>query len=255
MIGTMRRLGRLFDPRSAKSLILALNHGASEGMISGLAEIPALLAGIAQLPVQGVVLNKGLARASVSAIDLGKRVVIQLSAGTKHGVPTYNQSLVCSLAEALRLGADAVSVHVNIGNDLEDRMLSDFGMVTDEAHGLGIPVMAVIYARGGQIVNELDPALIGHCIRLGGELGADIVCAPYPGDAQRFSQAVAACPVPVLLAGGPGQSNWEGFKRTVAEGLGAGAAGAVLGRSIFQHKEPLVALAEMCALVHGDPTP
>ncbi|MCK9239006.1 2-amino-3,7-dideoxy-D-threo-hept-6-ulosonate synthase [Desulfocurvus sp.] len=255
MIGTMRRLGRLFDPKSAKSLILALDHGASEGMVPGLTEFPALLAGSARLPVQGVVLNKGLARASVPAIDLNKRIVIQLSAGTRHGVPTYNQSLVCSLSEALRLGADAVSVHVNIGNDLEDRMLSDFGMVTDEAHGLGVPVMAVVYARGGQIVNELDPALIGHCIRLGGELGADMVCVPYSGDAERFSLAVAACPVPVLLAGGPGQPSWEAFKRMVADGLAAGAAGAVIGRGIFQHKDPLGALAEMCALVHGEPDP
>jgi class I fructose-bisphosphate aldolase len=73
-------------------------------MIPGLTEFPALLAGSAQLPVQGVVLNKGLARASVPAIDLNKRIVIQLSAGTRHGVPTYNQSLVCSLSEARAWG-------------------------------------------------------------------------------------------------------------------------------------------------------
>lgn len=253
MIGTMRRLGRLFNPASARSLILALDHGASEGMIPGLTEFPTLLAGVGALPVQGVVLNKGLARASVSGIDLNKQIVLQMSAGTKHGVPTYNQSLVCSLNEALRLGADAVSLHVNIGNDLEDRMLTDFGMVTDEAHAIGIPVMAVIYARGGQIVNELDPALITHCIRLGGELGADLVCVPYAGDRDRFALAVATCPVPVLIAGGPGQTNWSTFKKNLAEGLEAGAAGAVLGRNIFQHKDPLAALAEICTLIHGEP--
>ncbi len=255
MIGTMRRLGRLFDPKSAKSLILAMDHGASEGMIPGITEFPTLLGGIATLPVQGVVLNKGLARASVGGIDLGKQVVIQLSAGTKHGLPTYNQSLVCSLNEALRLGADAVSLHVNIGNDLEDRMLTDFGMITDEAHAIGIPVMAVIYARGGQIVNELDPSLIAHCIRLGGELGADLVCVPYSGERERFALAVATCPVPVLLAGGPGQPHWESFKKNLAEGIEAGAAGAVIGRNIFQHKDPLSALAEICTIIHGPSEP
>lgn len=252
MIGTMRRLGRLFHPKSAKSLILALDHGASEGLIPGLTAIPTLLESLRELPVQGVVLNKGLARATVSAVDLEKKVVVQLSAGTKHGLPNYNQSIVCSVSEALRLGADAVSVHLNIGNDLEDRMLQDFGMITDEAHALGIPVMAVIYARGGQIVNELDPALIGHCICLGGELGADVVSVPYSGDKETFSLAVATCPVPVLVAGGPNQPNWEGFTAMLGEAMEAGASGVAIGRNVFQHPEPLTALAELCVLVHGE---
>lgn len=251
MIGTMRRLGRLFHPQSAKAVILALDHGASEGLIPGLTEIPLLLEGSKHLPVQGMVLNKGLARASVGSLPLDKNVFIQLSAGTKHGLPTYNQSIVCSVNEALRLGADAVSLHVNIGNDLEDRMLQDFGMITDEAHAVGVPVMAVIYARGGQIVNELDPALITHCIRLGGELGADVVCVPYSGDQQSFALGVATCPVPVLVAGGPMQPNWKSAKKMLTEAMEAGASGAVLGRAIFQHKDPLRALAEVCQLVHG----
>lgn len=253
MIGTMRRLGRLFNPATAKSLLLALDHGASEGLIPGLEEIPNLLANLHEHPVQGVVLNKGMARASVSAIALDKKIVIQMSAGTKHGLPTYNQSVVCTLNEALRLGADAISVHLNIGNDLEDRMLQDFGMITDEAHAIGIPVMAVIYARGGQIVNELDGTLIAHCVRLGGELGADIVCVPYSGDKERFAHAVAGCPVPVLVAGGPGQPDFASFKVMLKESIEAGAAGAVLGRNIFQHPEPLKALAEVCDIVHAKP--
>lgn len=253
MIGTMRRLGRLFHPQSAKAVFLALDHGASEGMIPGLAELPTLVAGLTELPVQGVVFNKGLARASVGSIDLGKNVFINLSAGTKHGLPTYNQSIVCSVNEALRLGADAVSVLVNIGNDLEDRMLTDFGMVTDEAHALGIPVMATIYARGGQIVNELDSSLIAHCIRLGGELGADVVSVPYSGDPESFALAVACCPVPVMATGGPNQPDWKSFKAQIAEVMGTGAAGVALGRNIFQHPEPLAALAEICELVHAPP--
>lgn len=251
MIGTMRRLGRLFNPRSAKAVVLAMDHGASEGMAPGLAQLPLILSGLRDLPVQGVVLNKGMARATVGGIDLAKNVIVNLSAGTKHGLPTYNQSIVCTVNEALRLGADAVSVHLNIGNDLEDRMLQDFGMVTDEAHAVGLPVMATIFARGGQIVNELDPALIAHCIRLGGELGADVVCVPYSGDPQSFALAVESCPVPVLAAGGPSQPGWEAFKAMASEVLRAGASGVCIGRNIFQHSEPLKALADICELVHA----
>jgi class I fructose-bisphosphate aldolase len=178
-------------------------------------------------------------------------LTLQLSAGTRHGLPSYNKSIVCSVAEALRLGADAVAVHVNIGNDLEDRMLADFGMVTDEAHGLGLPVMAVIYARGGQIVNELDPSLVAHCIRLGGELGADLVCTPYSAEPQSFSQAVASCPAPVLAAGGPGMDDYEGFLAMAREALELGVAGICAGRNVFQQPDPVQALARLVDVVHG----
>lgn len=250
MIGTTRRLGRLFHAKSDRSVILPLDHGASEGMIPGLSEVPQLLAGMRELSVQGAVLHKGLARALGQEVDQEKQLVIQLTAGTKHGVPTYNQSVVCSMAEALSLGADAVSLHINIGNDLEYKMLQDFGMVTDEAHRLGLPVLAVLYARGGQIVNELDPSLIGHCIRLGGELGADLVCVPYSGEQTKFRQAVANCPVPVLVTGGPSQPDWASFLNMIGEALQGGAAGVMAGRNIFQHENPMQALSELCSLVH-----
>ena len=250
MFGALRKLQRFFHPESERTLILTLDHGASDGIIPGIDAIPELLDSLAQTPVQGVVLNKGMARAYTSRIEPEVNLVIQLSGGTKHGLPTYNKSLVCSVPEALRAGADAVAVHVNIGNDLEDRMLSDFGMVTDEAHQMGLPVMAVIYARGGQIVNETDPALIGHSIRVGGELGADLVCVPYSSDKQSFTHAVSTCPVPVLVTGGPLQSDYQTFLTQMAEALSCGAAGLSIGRNIFQHPTPPEALKALLTLVH-----
>jgi len=251
MIGTLRRLARLFDGESGRSVILPFDHGMAEGLAPGLGRIPGILEKVHEHRVQGVVLNKGLARSLGSRLHPSMRLLVNLSGGTKHGLPAWNKSLVCSVAEAHRLGADAVAVHVNIGNDLEDRMLTDLGLVTDEAHQLGLPVMAVIYARGGQIVNELDPTLVGHCIRLGAELGADLVCAPYTGDKDSYAAAVEACPAPVLVAGGPAQPDFASFLRMLGQALEAGAMGAAIGRNVFQHAEPLVAVDELCTLVHS----
>ncbi|MEW5773176.1 MAG: 2-amino-3,7-dideoxy-D-threo-hept-6-ulosonate synthase [Thermodesulfobacteriota bacterium] len=251
MIGTLRRLARLFDPESGRAVILPFDHGMAEGLTPGMENIPAILGKVHEHRVQGVVLNKGLARSLGPAAHPSVRLLVNLSAGTKHGLPSWNKSLVCNATEAHRLGADAVAVHVNIGNDLEDRMLTDLGLATDEAHQLGLPVMAVVYARGGQIVNELDPALVGHCIRLGAEMGADLVCAPYSGDRDSFAAAVACSPAPVLVAGGPVQPDFPSFLRMVGEAVSAGAMGAAIGRNVFQHAEPLAALAELCGLVHS----
>lgn len=240
-----RRCQRLFHPHSHTSLLLPLDHGISEGMIQGLDNMSSLLKGLDPQVVQGVILHKGMAAALLEELDPRINLIIHLSAGTRHAIPPYAKSLVCSVQEAVRLGADAVSVHVNMGNDCEDRMLTDLGMVTDEAHLLGIPVLAMIYARGGQIVNELDPTLVAHSIRLGAEMGADLVKVPYSGDPESFSKAVRACPVPVLIAGGPKKSDYKTFLHMVAEAMDCGAQGVSIGRNIFQHHNPAKALKEM----------
>jgi class I fructose-bisphosphate aldolase len=250
MIGTLRKLQRFFTPGSQRSVLVSLDHGVAEGMVPG-ADVPAMLELLAGNPVQGVVLNKGPARAHASAVEAEMNLIIQLSAGTRHGLPTYNKSVVCSVGEALRLGADAVAVQLNIGNDLEDRMLADCGLVTDEAHQMGLPVLAVVYARGGQIINEHDPALIAHCIRLGGELGFDMVCTPFSGDAKTFAPAVESCPMPVLVAGGPPAADFDAFLEQMDVALKCGASGVNVGRTLFQHPEPGAALERIQDLVHG----
>ena len=240
----------MFSVQSNKTILLPLDHGVTEGLLPGLEDMKTLLQQLDPKLVQGVILHKGLARELGSFVDTRQNLIVHLSAGTRHGLPPYNRSLVCSIQEALRIGADAVSVHINIGNDLEDRMLSDLGMVVDEAHQLGIPVLAAVFARGGQIVNELDPTLVAHCIRLGAELGADIVIVPFSGETDSFARAIAACPVPVLIAGGPRQPGFKNFLQMIKQVMDTGAKGVSIGRNIFQHPEPIKALEMIAEIVH-----
>ena len=252
MTGCQRRRQRLFDKHSTNTILLPLDHGVSEGMLTGLDDMAALLQNLQPRTVQGVILHKGMAAAHADHLDPDQALIVHLSAGTRHGLPPYARTLVCSVQEAVRIGADAVSVHINIGNEYEDRMLSDLGMITDEAHLLGIPVLAMIYARGGQIVNELDPTLVAHSIRLGAELGADLIKVPYSGDQKSFARAVQGSPVPVLIAGGPKKSDFQEFLVMIREALDTGARGISIGRNIFQHENPLEAIAQLAALVHGE---
>ncbi len=253
MIGIYRRLGRLFDPVSGRALILPLDHGVGEGMIPGLEAVGKLTEMVRGRNVQGVVLNKGPARTHGAGLPLGLSLIVQLSGGTKHALPPYGRTVVCSVGEALRLGADAVSLQINVGNDLEDRMLADFGAMADEAHLAGLPVLAIIQPRGGHIVNELDASLISHCIRLGSELGADIVGVPYSGDPESFSNAVASSDAPVVVTGGPGRGEFSRFLADIAEALDCGAAGLCAGRNIFQNDDQGAALDQVAALVHQRP--
>ena len=250
MNGTNRRLKRLFDKESGNALILALDHGANEGMIDGLGSIQSILEALPASGVQGVILNKGLAMHYGHLVPPDVNLIIQLNAGTRHGSPSYNKNIVCSISEALRLGADAVSMHVNIGNELEDRMLVDLGEITDEAHQLGIPVLATVLARGSQIVNEHDSSLVAHCIRIGAELGPDIVAVPYPNNGDTFVKAVAASPIPVLVTGGPLGQNVEGALNNTEEGLESGCKGCCIGRNIFQTENPIESMEKFAEIAH-----
>ncbi|WP_432738202.1 2-amino-3,7-dideoxy-D-threo-hept-6-ulosonate synthase [Maridesulfovibrio sp. FT414] len=250
MNGTNRRMKRIFDRESGNALILALDHGANEGMIDGLGAIPSILEALPASGVQGVILNKGLARHYGALVPTDVNLIIQLNAGTRHGSPSYNKNIVCSMHEALRLGADAVSLHVNIGNELEDRMLVDLGELTDEAHQLGIPVLATVFARGSQIINEHDPALVAHCIRIGAELGPDIVAVPYSSNSEAFAKAVTACPIPVLITGGPLGQSMEGALNITLDALNSGCRGCCIGRNIFQNEDPLKSMAQFSEIAH-----
>lgn len=251
MQGSDRKLARLFHPETGRAVILPLDHGVAEGMLPGIEEPQQNLAMAAAMPVQGVLLNKGALRAYLPDLPLPTLALAQLSGGTRHCLPPYARSLVCSVAEALRLGADMVAVQVNIANEFEDRMLADLGAVVDEAHALGAPVLALITPKGDRVVNEMDPTLINHCTRLGSELGADATGVPYSGDARGFSRALAASTVPVLVTGGPSKADFKSFTAMLEVALAAGAAGTCLGRAILTQPNPRDALRRIVEIVHG----
>lgn len=251
MQGSDRKLARLFHPETGRTVILPLDHGVAEGMLPGIEEPQRLVELASSLPVQAVILNKGGLRAYLSELPLATLAVGQLSGGTRHCLPPYARSLVCSVAEALRLGADLVAVQVNMANELEDRMLADLGAVVDEAHALGVAVLALIAPKGDRVVNELDPTLINHCIRLGAELGADATGVPYSGDARGFARALAVSTVPVLVTGGPAKTDFKSFAVMLEAAMAAGAAGACIGRNVLAQPNPREALRRVVEIVHG----
>ncbi|MDQ7032112.1 MAG: fructose-bisphosphate aldolase [Desulfonauticus sp.] len=252
MLGIFRKRKQLFNPKSQKTVFLSLDYGFNDGMFNNLNDVKELFGLLARTRLNGLILPKGLAKEWVHFVPLDFKIIINLSASTKHGLPYYNKTIVCSAAEALRLGADAVAIHLNIGNDLEDKMLQDFGLVVDEAHQLGLPVLATIYARGGQIVNELDPSLVAHCIGLGAEIGADLIAVPFPGRESVCTNAVQSCPVPVLFDKGANKTNFSDFLAMLKQSLANGLVGLKIGQYLFKQTNPLKSLESILKLVHDN---
>lgn len=245
MIGIYRKRERLLASSTEKSVIVSLEHMKNEGGTATTACPSSFLERIATHSVHSFLLPIGHAKAYGLNIPAELPIIVQLSNASRHALPSWNRTVVCSVLEALRTGADAVELQLAIGNEFEEKMLQDFGSVSEEAHSLGLPVILSIFAKGERIVQEYDRSLIADCIQLGGELGADIVAVPYSGDNASFSQAVSRCSSPVLLTGTHGAKNFDAYCKAVENGFNCGVEGVVVPYQLLPENDEIAALTKL----------
>jgi fructose-bisphosphate aldolase/2-amino-3,7-dideoxy-D-threo-hept-6-ulosonate synthase len=143
-----------------------------------------------------------------------------------------------SVLEGLRLGADAVSIQVNMGSKEEPEMLEQLGLVADQCDDYQVPLVAMMYPRGENIKDPTDVDVVAHVARVGAEGGADIVKTVYTGDMESFKEVVRKCPVPLVLAGGTKVGKDAEILKLANDAMEAGAMGVTFGRNVFQHRDP-----------------
>ena len=250
MIGKEIRLERIINRKTGRAVIVPMDHGVSAGPIPGIANIRETMGQAADGGADAVVMHKGLVARGhrKSGPDLG--LIVHLSGSTSLSPNPNAKTLVCTVEEAIKLGADAVSVHVNIGNGNENQMLTDLGNVAHSASQWGMPLLAMIYPRGEKIQDEYGAEVIKHAARLGAELGADLVKVSYTGNPDSFRKVVEGCHVPVVIAGGAKMGSDRAILEMVKGALEAGAAGTSIGRNVFQHQNPTKIVRALSMLVH-----
>jgi fructose-bisphosphate aldolase/2-amino-3,7-dideoxy-D-threo-hept-6-ulosonate synthase len=254
MIGKKVRLERIMNRQTGKTVIIPMDHGVTVGPIPGLEDMPKIVNLVAEGGADAVLGHLGLPlyghRGShgMHGRDIG--LIIHLSASTNLGPDVNQKTLVTDVEEAIKVGADAVSVHINVGAENEPEMLRDLGLVSKQCRHWGYPLLAMMYARGPKVTSEHDPEAIKLVARLGAELGADIVKTNYTGDPDTFGEVVRSCPVPVIIAGGPKVDGIKKLFMTVEEAMGAGAGGVAFGRNIFQSQDPMLLTKSLVKLVH-----
>jgi fructose-bisphosphate aldolase/2-amino-3,7-dideoxy-D-threo-hept-6-ulosonate synthase len=245
--GKKRRLRRIFRDDN-RTVLVPMDHGVTVGPVKGLVDMQRIVNKLLLGDVDAVVVNRGIAK----SVDTGKTgLIVHLSGITVHCPDPNNKVQICSVEDAVRLGADAVSVHVNVGAPQEAQMLTTLGSVACECDTLGIPLLAMIYPRGPNIKDPHAVDVVAHAARLGAELGADVVKTNYTGDAESFREVVRGCPVPVLIAGGPKVETTKDVLKMVYDSLKAGGAGLSIGRNVFQHDNPTKMVKALSALVHS----
>jgi predicted phospho-2-dehydro-3-deoxyheptonate aldolase len=250
MIGKQIRMERIINRNTGKMVVVPMDHGTTIGPIPGLEDMRETVSKVVNGGANAILMHKGMVQAGHRGGGRDVGLIIHLSAGTALSPDPNTKVPVCTVEEAVQLGADAVSIHVNVGAETDADMLRHFGEVANTCVVWGIPLLAMVYPRGPKIESEFDVKYVKHAARLGAELGADMVKVNYTGSPETFAEVVSGCPIPVVIAGGEKVETDEELLQMVAGSVKAGGAGASIGRNAFQHADPEGMVRAISMIVH-----
>lgn len=254
-IGKKIRLDRIMNRNTQRTVIIPLDHGISIGPVYGLLDMKSIVNQIAEGGANAVLEHKGIIGSGYRGFGKDIGLILHLSASTNLGPDPNCKVQVATVEEAIKVGADAVSLHINIGSDTESGQLATLGQVAKECKDWGMPLITMMYPRGPKISNPCDATAVAHVARVGAELGADIVKTNYTGNVDSFKEVVKSCPVPIVMAGGPKTNTDKEFCEMVYGSIQAGGAGVAAGRNVFQHQYPAKMVKVLCGIVHENLDP
>ncbi len=239
--------------KNGKSILLAYDQGLEHGPSADFNEKNVDPQYIMDMAVNGgfsgIVFQKGVAEKYYNG-----RVPLIIKVNGKSNLPKGEpiSKQVCSVEEAISLGAKGVGYTIYAGSAYEADMLAEFGKVVYEAHKRDIPAISWVYPRGQSVKVDTAPEIVAYAARIGMEIGADAVKIKYTGDPKTFSWAVkSAGRAHVFMSGGPKTPTDEDFLRQVSGVMEAGATGLAVGRNMWQHPEPMRMAEELKKIVFG----
>jgi DhnA family fructose-bisphosphate aldolase class Ia len=241
--GEAVRLSRLFS-EGKNAVVVAVDHGLYFGPLPGLINLSTVIDKIAGADA----ILMGPAMPSHCESVFSKRgapqLIIRLNWAPNYAAMwSYKHShsvRMVSVGEAVAQGADLVIGSLTMKNpdEAEDaKNVEVFSQCVSEKRALGVPLVGEFYPTGGddRTPEELQDEIYVGC-RMIAELGADLVKTFYTG--KRFSEIVAATPVPVLALGAKKLPRESDALALAADAIRSGARGIVFGRNVVQSKEP-----------------
>jgi len=246
--GMKNRLARVFDPRSGRTVMLAIDHGYFQGPTTGLERID--LSIVPLLPsCDALFCTRGILRSVIPA-ESGKPMVLRASGGPSIlREELSDEQIAMDMEDAVRLNAAGVGIQVFIGGEFETRSIHNMTKLIDAGVRVGMPVMGVT-AVGKNMVR--DAKYFRLACRIIAELGAQYVKTYYVDE--DFETVTASCPVPIVMAGGKKLAEFDALTMAY-NAVQQGAAGVDMGRNIFQSDDPKAMIAAVHAVVHKNVRP
>ncbi|MDD2654076.1 MAG: 3-hydroxy-5-phosphonooxypentane-2,4-dione thiolase, partial [Candidatus Omnitrophica bacterium] len=169
--GMKNRLSRIINPKTGKTVMLAVDHGYFLGPTTGLENPSKTIEPL--LPyADSLMLTRGVLRNSVDA-SADVPIVLRVSgANSIVGEDLSNEAITVSMKDAIRLNAAAVALSIYVGSKYEHQTLKNLADLVDQAEDYGIPVLAVT-AVGKEMAR--DARYLSLACRIAAGLGAHFV--------------------------------------------------------------------------------
>lgn len=245
--GMKNRLSRIFNPKSGRTVMLAIDHGYFQGPTTGLERIDLNI-----LPIvphaDTLMLTRGILR-SIVPPSLSQSIVLRVSGGTSILKELSNEDIAVDIEDSIRLNVCAMAVQVFIGGEFEKESIINMTRMVDIGTRYGIPTLAVT-AVGKDMAR--DARYFRLATRICAELGAQYIKSYYIEEG--FETVTASCPVPIVMAGGKKIPEMDALKMAY-NAIQQGAAGVDMGRNIFQAESPVSMIQAVKAVVHENETP
>jgi putative autoinducer-2 (AI-2) aldolase len=238
--GLQNRLSRIFNPKTGRTVMLAVDHGYFQGPTTGLKDMSNIVPLVPQADC--LFATRGILRNCIDP-KVDTSICLRVSGGPSILGELSNEDIIISMEEALRLNASGVGMSIFVGAKNEDRTVSNLGRLVSEAERYAMPVLAITAV--GKDMGR-DARYIGLACRMAAEIGAHFVKTYY---CEGFEEVVAGCPVPIVIAGGKKLPEMEALEMT-ENAIRAGARGVDMGRNIFQSDSPTGMIKAVKAIVH-----
>lgn len=190
----------------------------------------------------GVIFQKGIAEKYYLGSEYANKIPLILKLNGKTNLvndPNPYSPQICSVEEAISIGASAVGYTIYVGSSHEAEMFKEFSTIEKEAHNQNIPVIGWMYIKGSSIEGKDVKELTAYAARLGLELGADIIKIKYPGDLESLKRAVESAGRTNVVVSGGAKENEKEFLNLVQTVIDAGCIGMAVGRNIWQSQNPI----------------
>ena len=226
----------------------AFDHGYIMGPTAGLERIDLVIPPL--IPYVDVLMGtRGTIRSCISpAVPAAKCVRVTYDSTVLYDDMSNGGGIACDISSAIELNADCMAVQTFIGAPGESRSLELLARTADAGSRYGIPTLGVV-AVGKEMARTEKFFLLAT--RVLAENGANVVKSYY---CEGFQRVAAACPVPIVIAGGKKLPELEALEMAY-KAIQEGAHGVDMGRNIFQSDSPAGMAQAIGKVVHEGYSP
>ena len=240
--GMKKHLSNIFDPVSGNTVMFAFDHGYFMGSTAGLERLDLVVPRL--MPHVDVLMGTRGALRTCIPPACRKAVALRVSSGSSMlDDDLSHEVLAVDIEDAIRMNADCIAVQTFIGADGQLSSIDNLSRAINAGLRYSIPTLGVV-AVGKQM--ERTDRFFKLATRIVAEMGANIIKTYY---CDNFEEVVAACPVPIVVAGGKKLPEDEALMLAYRS-IAGGARGLDMGRNIFQSEHPEQMAQAIRKIVH-----